>query len=247
MSPTAIKGTALVTGASGGIGRAIALALGGAGYRTALHYNTREAPAAEAASLIKERGGTAEIFPADLTAEPQVERLFAECEKSLGPVSLLVNNAGVSWQGLFTDMTLSDWQRVMDVNLTSMFLCCRRALPAMIRAKSGCIINISSIWGQQGAACEAAYSASKAAVIGLTQALAREEGPSGIRVNCIAPGVIDTPMNARLTPEDMDALREEAPLMRIGSPEDVAEAVLYLASADFVTGQVLGVNGGFIM
>lgn len=187
------------------------------------------------------------MFQADLTAEDQVERLFTECESSLGPVAVLVNNAGISWQGLFTDMTLSDWQRVMDVNLTSMFLCCRRALGPMIRRKAGCIINISSMWGQQGAACEAAYSASKAAVIGLTQALAREEGPSGIRVNCIAPGVIDTPMNGHLSPEDMEALRDDTPLMRIGSPKEVAKAAVFLWENSFITGQTLGVNGGFVM
>lgn len=242
-----MSGTVLVTGASGGIGRALALAFGQAGCRVALHYNTHSGPAMETAKLIVQQGGTAEAFGADLTDEAQVERLFRECEGSLGKVSVLVNNAGMSWQGLFTDMTLPQWQQVMDVNLTSMFLCCRRALPPMIRDRSGCIINISSMWGQQGAACEAAYSASKAAVIGLTQALAMEEGPSGIRVNCIAPGVIDTPMNSYLSDGDIKALREDTPLMRIGSPEDVARAAVYLAGAEFVTGQVLGVNGGFIM
>lgn len=242
-----MSGTVLVTGASGGIGRALALAFGQAGCRVALHYNTHSGPAMETAKLIVQQGGTAEAFGADLTDEAQVERLFRECEGSLGKVSVLVNNAGMSWQGLFTDMTLPQWQQVMDVNLTSMFLCCRRALPPMIRDRSGCIINISSMWGQQGAACEAAYSASKAAVIGLTQALAMEEGPSGIRVNCIAPGVIDTPMNSHLSDRDIEALREETPLMRIGSPEDIARAAVYLAGAEFVTGQVLGVNGGFVM
>ena len=124
---------------------------------------------------------------------------------------------------------------------------CRRALGPMIRSKSGCIINISAMWGQQGAACEAAYSASKAGIIGLSQALAMEEGPSGIRVNCIAPGVIDTPMNSRLSEEDMDALKEDTPLMRIGAPEDVAHAALFLWENGFVTGQTIGVNGGFII
>lgn len=238
--------TVLVTGASGGIGRAIALAFGERGCNVALHYNSNRAAALETAKLITARGGSAEVFGADLTVEAQVEGLFTECESSLGPVTVLVNNAGISWQGLFTDMTLSDWQRVMDVNLLSVFLCCRRALPSMIRRKAGCIINVSSMWGRQGAACEAAYSASKAGIIGLTQALAREEGPSGIRVNCIAPGVIDTPMNGRLSPEDMAALREETPLMRIGAPEDVARAAVFLWENGFVTGQTLGVDGGFI-
>lgn len=238
--------TVLVTGASGGIGRAIALAFGERGCNVALHYNSNRAAALEAAELIVARGGSAEVFGADLTVEAQVEGLFTGCENAFGPVTVLVNNAGISWQGLFTDMTLSDWQRVMDVNLLSVFLCCRRALPPMIRRKAGCIINISSIWGRQGAACEAAYSASKAGIIGLTQALAREEGPSGIRVNCIAPGVIDTPMNGHLSPEDMAALREETPLMRIGTPEDVARAAVFLWENGFVTGQTLGVDGGFI-
>lgn len=242
-----MRDTVLVTGASGGIGRAIALAFGERGCNVALHYNSRREPALEAAKLIAGRGGNAEAFQADLTAEAQVERLFAECERAFGQVTVLVNNAGISWQGLFTDMTLSDWRRVMDVNLTSMFLCCRRALGPMIRSKSGCIINISSMWGQQGAACEAAYSASKAGIIGLSQALAMEEGPSGIRVNCIAPGVIDTPMNSRLSEEDMDALKEDTPLMRIGAPEDVAHAALFLWENGFVTGQTIGVNGGVII
>lgn len=242
-----MNGTVLVTGASGGIGRAVALAFGERGYGVALHYHTRPEPARETARLIRSKGGWAEAFPADLTQEDQVERLFTESERVFGAVSLLVNNAGISWQGLFTDMALQDWRRVMDANLTSMFLCCRRALGSMIRAKSGCIINISSMWGQQGAACEAAYSASKAAVIGLTQALAQEEGPSGIRVNCIAPGVIDTPMNGRLSPADLDALKEDTPLMRIGRPEDVAHAAVFLAENEFMTGQTIGVNGGFIL
>lgn len=237
----------LVTGASGGIGRAIALAFGERGCNVALHYNTRPEPAMETAGLIRERGGRAETFQADLTDESQVERLFTDCERTFGSVTVLVNNAGISWQGLFTDMTIEDWQRVMDVNLLSVFLCCRRALPPMIRRKAGCIINISSMWGQQGAACEAAYSASKAGIIGLTQALAREEGPSGIRVNCIAPGVIDTPMNGRLSDADMEALREDTPLMRIGTPEDVAHAVVFLWENKFITGQTIGVSGGFIL
>ena len=126
-------------------------------------------------------------------------------------VEVLVNNAGIAWKGLLTDMTLAEWRRVLDVNCTGAFLCCRAFLPAMIREKRGSIVNISSMWGQQGASCEAAYSASKAALIGLTQALAQEEGPSGIRVNCVAPGVIDTPMNAGLSPADLAALREETP------------------------------------
>lgn len=242
-----MRETVLVTGASGGIGRAIALAFAEKGCSAALHYNSNPGPAIEAAELIVRKGGSARAFQADITEEGQVERLFAECERELGQVTVLVNCAGAAWQGLFTDMTLTEWRRVLDVNLTGMFLCCRRALGHMIREKSGCIINIGSMWGRQGAACEAAYSAAKAGVIGLSQALAMEEGPSGIRVNCIAPGVIDTPMNAHLSPEDMEALREETPLMRIGAPEDVAHAAVFLWENGFVTGQTIGVDGGFVL
>ncbi len=237
----------LVTGASGGIGRAVALAFGDRGYRVALHCHKNEKAARETAEEIRSRGGSGEAFPADLALESEVEALFEAVERSFGPPEVLVNNAGISWRGLLTDMTLADWSHVMDVNLTGAFLCCRRGLPAMIRRKSGCIINISSMWGEVGASCEAAYSASKAGLIGLTKALAKEEGPSGVRVNCVTPGVIDTPMNGGLRPEDLAALREETPLMRLGTPEDVARAVVFLAESEFITGQILGVNGGFVI
>ena len=242
-----MKKTVLVTGASGAIGRAIALAFAQKGYRVAVHYHTRREEALAAVEEIRGNGGWAEAFGADLTQEEQVTRLFDQAERALGKVRVLVNNAGVAWQGLLTDMSLSEWRRVLDGDLTSAFLCCRRALPGMIREKSGCIVNISSMWGQQGASCEAAYSAAKAGLIGLTKALAQEEGPSGVRVNCIAPGLIDTPMNGHLSPADLEALREETPLLRIGTPKDVAKAAVFLAESPFITGQVLGVNGGFVL
>ncbi len=242
-----MKKTVLVTGASGAIGRAIALAFAPKGYRVAVHYHTRREEALAAVEEIRGNGGWAEAFGADLTQEEQVIRLFDQAERALGKVGVLVNNAGVAWQGLLTDMSLSEWRRVLDGDLTSAFLCCRRALPGMIRERSGCIVNISSMWGQQGASCEAAYSAAKAGLIGLTKALAQEEGPSGVRVNCIAPGLIDTPMNGHLSPADLEALREETPLLRIGTPEDVAKAAVFLAESPFITGQVLGVNGGFVL
>lgn len=242
-----MKKTVLVTGASGAIGRAIALAFAPKGYRVAVHYHTRREEALAAVEEIRGNGGWAEAFGADLTQEEQVTWLFDQAERALGKIRVLVNNAGVAWQGLLTDMSLSEWRRVLDGDLTSAFLCCRRALPGMIRERSGCIVNISSMWGQQGASCEAAYSAAKAGLIGLTKALAQEEGPSGVRVNCIAPGLIDTPMNSHLSPADLEALREETPLLRIGTPEDVAEATVFLAESPFITGQVLGVNGGFVL
>lgn len=237
----------LITGASGGIGRAVALAFGEKGYGVALHYHNGEKSARETAEEINFKGGNAEIFQADLAKEEEVNTMFDRAEGRFGFFKALVNNAGIDWKGLLTDMSLEDWNRVMDVNCTGVFLCCRRALPSMIRRQTGSIVNISSIWGETGASCEAAYSASKAAVIGLTKALAKEEGPSGIRVNCVSPGVIDTPMNGDLTEEDLKALREETPLMRVGTPEEVAQAVVFLTESSFITGQVLGVNGGFVI
>lgn len=235
----------LITGASGGIGKAAALAFAEKGYGVALHYCKGEASARETAEEIVFRGGSAGIFQADLSRAEEVEAMFGKAEKQFGFFDVLVNNAGADWKGLLTEMALSEWERLMKINCTGVFLCCRRALPPMVRKKAGCIVNVSSVWGEVGASCEAAYSASKAAVIGLTKALAKEMGPSGIRVNCVSPGVIDTPMNGDLSPEDFAALREETPLMRIGTPEEVAGAILFLAENTFATGQILGINGGF--
>ena len=237
----------LVTGASGGIGRAVAAEFAKAGYQVAVHYNTNEQAARETALAIHALGGTAEIFRADLTVESEVEALFAAAEKTFGFMDTLVNCAGISRRGLFTDMRLADWNEIIAADLTSVFLTCRRGLIPMIREHRGSIVNITSMWGEVGASCEAAYSAAKAGVIGLTKALAKEEGPSGIRVNCVSPGLIDTAMNASLSPEELRALREDTPLMRIGAPEDVAKSVLNIAENPFITGQILGVNGGFVI
>ena len=165
-----------------------------------------------------------------------------------GSADILINNAGIAQQKLFTDITDDDFTRMFDINVRGVFNCCRAALPYMIHKKHGRIINISSMWGVCGASCEVHYSASKAAVIGMTKALAKEVGPSGITVNCIAPGLIDTPMNANLSKETINELCEETPVGRIGTPEDIANAALFLASdsSSFITGQVLGVDGGFI-
>lgn len=237
----------LVTGASGGIGRAIALELARRGWGVALQYRSHPQAAKELEEEILRLGGNAKAYGADLTDESQVDQLFSAAERDFGFLEGLVNNAGIAWKGLFTDMSLSDWRTVMDADLTSVFLCCRRALPPMIREKRGSIVNVSSMWGEVGASCEAAYSAAKAGIIGLTKALAKEEGPSGIRVNCLTPGVINTPMNGDLSPEDLAALREETPLERIGSPEEAAAAAAFLLEGEFVTGQVLGVNGGLVI
>lgn len=240
--------TALITGASGGIGAQTARLLAREGYRLALHFHqNREA----AQRLAEELSAVTDVaaVQGDLTDSRQVSAVFEEAEQTLGPVSLLVNNAGVARQKLLADVTDGEWDEMLAANLSSVFYCCRRAIPAMVREKAGKIINISSIWGICGASCEAPYSAAKAGVIGLTRSLAKELGPSGIQVNCIAPGVIDTPMNRALTDADKSALCEETPLGRMGAPYDIAAAVLYLASpaGDFVTGQVISPNGGMVI
>lgn len=182
---------------------------------------------------------------ADVSNPAEVEAMFDE----IGAVDVLVNNAGISSQKLFTDITDDEWRRTIGVNLDGVFYCCRSALPHMISRKSGVIINISSMWGEVGASCEVHYSASKAGIIGLTKALAKEVGPSGVRVNCITPGVVMTDMMSEFDDETVNELKAETPLNRLGTPEDIAAAVLFLASDDasFITGQTLGVNGGFII
>ena len=241
--------TVLITGASGGIGGACVRLFAASGYKGAIHYNSGEAAANKLKEELHSSGCEAVCVSADLRDEAQVNKMFADIESQLGEVEVLVNNAGVSQQKLFTDTTLADYDFVFGVNTLGTVNCCRAALPSMIRRKSGRIINISSMWGVSGASCEVLYSASKAAVIGFTKALAKEVGPSGITVNCIAPGVINTKMNKNLTEADMAVLSDETPLCRIGEPEEVAHAVVFLASdkASFITGQILGVDGGFIV
>ena len=240
---------ALVTGASRGIGRATAEAFARAGYQVAANY-CRSKEQIEQFSAQMEREGCAVIpVQADVSDPEQVERMVQAVQQQFGHIDVLVCNAGIARQGLLTDFSPADWRQMMSVNLDGTFYCCRSVLPGMIRRQSGCIITTSSIWGITGASCEVPYSASKAAIIGLTKALAKEVGPSGIRVNCIAPGVIDTEMNGDFTPEVMQQLAEETPLGTIGTPEQVAECAYFLASeaASFVTGQVLSPNGGFLI
>lgn len=239
--------TALITGASRGIGSAVARRLAWDGFRVIINYLHSEAAAKELAEEINRAygGGCAEIFRADVADREQVARMFA----SVGGVDVLVNNAGVAQQKLFTDLTEQDWDRLFDVDVKGVFHCCSCALPYMIHSKRGKIVNISSMWGQVGASCEVHYSAAKAAVIGLTKALAKEVGPSGIQVNCVAPGVIQTEMNAHLSESALDALREETPLETLGTAEDIAAAVSFLCGEEsaFITGQVFGVNGGLVI
>ena len=236
--------TALVTGGSRGIGAAVCRRLAEDGFRVVVHFNrSREKAEALARELTEKTGLPHLALPAELAERAQVEELF----RLAGPVDVLVNNAGIAQQKLFTDITEDDWRRMFAVDVDGVFRCCQCALPHMIHEKSGCIINIASIWGEIGASCEVHYSAAKAAVIGLTKALAKELGPSHIRVNCVSPGVIDTEMKAMFDEETMRDLCESTPLGRIGSPEDIAAAVSFLASdaASFITGQTLSVNGLF--
>ena len=245
-----IAKTVLVTGASGGIGGAIARRFAQGGYRVALHYHTGKGQAEQLAGQLRENYSVdAQAFGADIADPVQVQAMVEEVTGSFGRIDLLVNNAGVAKQQLFTDMAPQEWEHIWSVNVSGMIFACQAVLPQMIRRKSGKIVNLSSIWGITGASCEVAYSATKAAIIGLTKALAQEVGPSGITVNCVAPGVIATRMNAALSPETIAALKEETPLGVIGTPEDVAHAVFFLASpeAGFITGQVLSPNGGFVI
>ena len=235
---------ALVTGGSRGIGAAIAGALSEAGWYVCISYEKNEAAAAEVARKI---GGRA--YRADMADRAQLEWLVRSIRDEVGEISLLVNNAGVSEFALFTDISDSSFERMMDVNFKGAFLLSQLVLPAMVSAQSGCIINISSMWGQIGASCEVHYSASKAAMIGMTKALAKEAAISGVRVNCIAPGAIDTDMNSALSQEDKAALADEIPMGRLGRAEEVAALAVFLAddSAGYITGQVIGVNGGFVV
>lgn len=239
----------LVTGASGGIGGACARLFADKGYKVAVHYNKNKTAAEQLTDELRSKGCEAVCVCADLSDEAQVKAMFDEIRSTLGAVEILVNNAGAAQQKLFTDTAQSDYDMLFGANILSAVNCSREALKDMIAAHSGSIVNVSSMWGISGASCEVLYSASKAAVIGFTKALAKEVGPSNIRVNCIAPGVVDTKMNSNLSRQDMDILADETPLCRIGKPDEIANAVLFLATQDssFVTGQVLSVDGGFII
>ena len=241
--------TALVTGASGEIGTAICKLLGENGYNIAIAYNKNEKSAKELEISLISSGVNAKIFCAEIADYEKAKQLVDETVNFFGSLDLLVNNAGVSQIGLFTDMTLAQWQEISGINLNAAVFCSQQAVKYMVKNKSGAIVNISSIWGQTGASCEVAYSVTKAGLIGLTKALAKEVAPSGIRVNCVSPGMIETKMNSELTKEDVQAIVEETPLGRIGTVQDVAQAVLFLAGekASFITGEVLSCNGGILI
>lgn len=241
----------MITGGSRGIGAAVVLAFARAGYNVAFTYHAHPDAAAEVLRRAEQlaQGGRFLAIDADAADSAAVQAAIQQAEQELGSLQVLVCNAGIAQQKLFTNTTDADWRRMMAVDLDGAFYACRAALPGMIRRKYGRILLVSSMWGQTGGSCEVAYSAAKAGLIGLGKALAKEEGPSGITVNVVAPGVIDTDMMACFTPEDRAALAEETPVERLGTADDVARTLVFLAdeAAGYITGQVLGVNGGLVI
>lgn len=240
---------AVITGASGGIGAEIAKRLSDDGFSVALIYNKNAEKSAALADEIRLSGGSAEAYRCDIRNSGEVNAVTKKIECEFGEISVLVNNAGISVQKLFTDITDNDWLDMINTNLSGAFYFCRAVLPYFIHRKAGKIINISSMWGETGGSCEVHYSAAKAGVIGLSKALAKEVAPSGITVNVVSPGVINTEMVTKLGKDTVDMLREEIPVMRLGTPEDVANAVSFLADdkSSYITGQVISVNGGIVI
>ncbi len=243
-----MKQVALVTGASRGIGRATAARLARAGYAVAINYHERRDMAEGLAAQLAAEGCEAMAVQADVAVGAEVNAMVRRVEDSLGPVTLLVSNAGVAGQALFQDVSDEMWERYFAVNLNGARNAIRAVLPHMLHEKSGSIVTVSSIWGQHGASCEVTYACTKHALIGLTKSLAMELAPSGIRVNCVAPGVINTDMVQVLGQETLRDLAAQTPLGRLGTPEDIAAAMAFLASdeAGFITGQVLTADGGFL-
>ena len=239
--------TALITGGAKGIGAAAARHIAELGYNIAVNYKTSRDEAEVLCQSLRDSGIQALALCADVTDEKAVASMCAEVESRLSPIEVLVNNAGISRQRLFTDITGDEWDEMLSVNLKSAYICSRTVLPGMISRKYGRIINISSVWGQTGGSMETHYSASKAGLIGLTSSLAKELAPSGITVNCVAPGVIDTDMMKCFSDADRAQLCDEIPLGRLGTPDEAAAAVKFFASsaAAYITGQTLAVNGGF--
>lgn len=241
--------TVLITGAGRGIGAAAARTFAAAGYAVAIHYHRSKDAALSLADELTAAGHTAITVRADVSDPEQVRAMVDNVLDIFCQLDILICNAGVAWTGLLCDMTDRDWENLRGTDLDGVLYCCRAVYRHMVGRKAGRILTVSSMWGRSGASCEAAYSAAKAGVIGLTKALAQELGPSGITVNCVAPGVITTEMNAHLSAHELQALAEETPVGRLGTPEDVAKALLFLASdqSGFITGQVLGVDGGFLL
>ncbi len=237
--------TALITGGTRGIGKAIALAFLQRGYEVVLNYNENQQAALATQEEFNMLGFCPILLRADVSDEEQVKTMFNEFFSIYDRLDVLVNNAGVSVIKVIQDTTLSDWNKIFDVNVKGAFLCSKQVVNKMIFSGGGSIINIASIWGEVGASCEVAYSASKGALISFTKALAKELAPSLVRVNCISPGVIATDMNSHLSGEEMEELISAIPMGRVGMPSDVGEACAYLAGSEYITGEILSVGGGF--
>ena len=241
------KKTAFVTGGAGGIGAAICRKLGNEGYSLAIGYCRSKEKASVLSNELAEQGIKALPIAVEVSSSESVNRAVEEITREMGRIDLLVNNAGISEYALCQDISDEDWNRMIGVNLSGAFYCCRAVLPGMIREQNGCIVNISSIWGLSGASMEVHYSASKAGLIGLTRALAKEVAPSGIRVNCVAPGAVDTDMMKRFTKEELESFLEEIPQGRLGHPDEIAEVVAFLGKeGTYLTGQVISPNGGMM-
>lgn len=239
--------TVIVTGGSRGIGASIVKLLARENYHVVLNYNQSEEKAREIKQELQEEGLTIEIFRADVSKREEVKKLIQFTLEKFNTIDVLINNAGISQIKLFTDITDEEWSKVIQSNLTSVFYCSQETLPIMIHNKNGCIINISSIWGITGGACEVAYSVTKAGIDGMTKALAKELGPSNIRVNSIAPGIIDTDMNREYTESEKEEIKKEIPLEKIGKTIDIARCVRWLIEDEYTTGQVISPNGGWVI
>ncbi len=241
--------TAIITGASHGIGKATAELFAKSGYNVLINYNNSSAEAHDLYDELVEQGYNIILYKADVSKRDDVDSMIDHCIKEFRSIDVLINNAGISQSKLFTDITENEWDRMMDVNLKGVFNCSQSVLRYLLPAKQGKIINISSIWGMVGASCEVHYSAAKAGVIGLTKALAKELGPSGIQINCIAPGIIQTKMMQDYGDSEISDLKDMTPLGTLGTPTDIAKLAFYLASesGNFITGQVISPNGGFVI
>ncbi len=233
----------LITGASRGIGRDIAIVLAKNGHKVIANYNKSEQQAIE----LQNENENIEIYKADVSRREEVHKMVEGILKKYGRIDVLINNAGISENKLFTDVSDQDWTRMININLYSVFCVTQEVLPNMIHNKKGCIVNISSIWGMVGASCETIYSVTKAGINGMTKALAKELGPSNVRVNAIAPGIIDTDMNKNLTQEDIKNIEEEIPLEKIGKGLDIARCVEWIIQDEYTTGQIISINGGWII
>lgn len=234
---------AIVTGAAKGIGRSIAEGLSKQGIKVIANYNTSEKQAKE----LKEKNPEIDIFQADISKREEVKKIVDYTINKYGKIDILVNNAGIAETKLFTDVTDEDWNKIINNNLYSAFCMTQEVLPNMIHNKMGCIINISSVWGIVGSSCESIYSISKAGIDAMTKSLAKELGPSNIRVNSIAPGFIDTDMNKNYSKEDIKSIEEEIPLGKIGDTASISKCVNWLVNDDYTTGQVISINGGWII